>query len=286
MLGAQDVVSREVVAAVREFLGGPQQDGDGWTFAFGQHLESTWGGIYGGALAASAVSAARCVAPDRSPRSLHIQFVRNVRRGQANATAEVRHLGRTVATVEVEFFDGRGKLAAIALVTMIDPASVEVTLHDTSAGDQVIGSRPGPPEAQEAGSITPIAHALGTFRPDLYFIENGATGIGGHPPYLLFATVPWDDPGYTGPESACLIADMANGIPIFAQYHDAKISFPNTDLSLRFTTALATRDITATGTLVSMQHGTATTSIEVRAGDHQLAHGLSASVLMPISPYG
>jgi len=117
-------------------------------------------------------------------------------------------------------------------------------------------------------------------------MENGARGIGGHPPYLLFATVPWDDFAYTGPEAACLIADMANGVPIFAQYHDAKIAFPNTDLSLRFTTALATQDITAAGTLVSVQHGTATSSIQVRAGDQQLAHGLSASLLIPISPNG
>jgi acyl-coenzyme A thioesterase PaaI-like protein len=195
-------------------------------------------------------------------------------------TAELRHLGRTSATVEVDFYDQRGKLAAVALVTMIAPTSVEATLHDTSTVPQVIGSRPADPESAER--LAPIGHALHTFRPDLYFVENGANGIGGHPPYVLFAVLPWDDLEHTGPEAACLIADMANGVPIYAQYRDANIAYPNTDLSLRFTTAPATREIAATGTLVSLQHGTATTAVQVRGGDQQLAHGLSASLLIPI----
>jgi hypothetical protein len=186
--------------------------------------------------------------------------------------------------VEVDVVDSRDKLAAIALITMIDPASVDATLHDTSVADQVIGSNPVDPEGEE--HVAPIGHVLHTFRPDLYFVENGAYGIGGHPPYLLFATVPWDDLAATGPEAACLIADMANGVPIFAQYHDMNVAYPNTDLSLRFTTAPATREITATGTLVSIQEGTATTAIQVRGGDQQLAHGLSASLLMPIPANG
>jgi hypothetical protein len=50
---------------------------------------------------------------------------------------------------------------------------------------------------------------------------------------------------------------------------------------LRFTTAPATRVITAAGMLLSVQRGTTTIGIEVQAGDHQLAHGLATSLLLP-----
>ena len=48
----------------------------GWRFDFGEHLESNWGAVYGGALAAGAVAVARCAAPGRSPRSAHLRLVR------------------------------------------------------------------------------------------------------------------------------------------------------------------------------------------------------------------
>jgi hypothetical protein len=55
---------------------------------------------------------------------------------------------------------------------------------------------------------------------------------------------------------------------------------PNADLSLRFTTAPATRVVLTSGTVLSVQHGTATVGIEVQAGEHHLAHGLSTSLLL------
>ena len=54
------------VAAVRGFLGGPDPDGDRWRFEFGEHLESNWGAVYGGALAAGALAAACCSCRSRS----------------------------------------------------------------------------------------------------------------------------------------------------------------------------------------------------------------------------
>ncbi len=55
---------------------------------------------------------------------------------------------------------------------------------------------------------------------------------------------------------------------------------PNADLSLRFSTAPATRVVAAASTLMSVQGGTATVAIEVQAGEHQLAHGLATSLLL------
>ena len=47
-----EVAGSAAVDAVRGFLGGPHRDGEDWSFEFGEHLESNWGAVYGGALAA------------------------------------------------------------------------------------------------------------------------------------------------------------------------------------------------------------------------------------------
>jgi hypothetical protein len=56
---------------------------------------------------------------------------------------------------------------------------------------------------------------------------------------------------------------------------------PNADLTLRFSTAPATRVIAAASPMLSVQRGTATVGIEVQGGDRQLAHGLATSLLLP-----
>jgi hypothetical protein len=56
---------------------------------------------------------------------------------------------------------------------------------------------------------------------------------------------------------------------------------PNPDLSLRFTTEPATRVVETSGTLLSVQHGSATVAIEVQAGGRQLAQGLGTALLTP-----
>ena len=129
----QREVAAAVLASVHGFLGGPTPEGDEWCFDFGQHLESNWGAVYGGALAAGTLAIARSVAPDRSPRSLHLQIVRSVPRGRAFATTRMRHTGRTVATVEVDLYDERRKLAATALLTMVTPGALFAQHHLTAA---------------------------------------------------------------------------------------------------------------------------------------------------------
>src|SRR5436190_5446625 len=68
MTSDQRDVTDTVLRSVREFLGGPTPDGDEWCFEFGEHLQSNWGAVYGGALAAGALTVARLAVRDRSPR--------------------------------------------------------------------------------------------------------------------------------------------------------------------------------------------------------------------------
>ncbi len=278
---SQEQTSRAVVAAVTSFLGGPHAQGDRWSFDFGEHLESNWGAVYGGALAAGILAVARCVAPEQSPRSLHVQMVRSMPRGVASATAKMRHAGRTVGTVEVDLYDGRGKLAAVALVTMVTPGAVAATYHDTRA--TVFDVRTVPFES--FGVHAPIQHALHMLREEngVYhraYDERVRPSVDGTMSPIGIITVPWDDLDATGPEVACLAADAIVGAPVIQSFIGLDALGPNPDLSLRFTTAPATRIVQTSGTMLSVQHGTATVAVEVQAGDQQLAHGLSTSLLL------
>jgi acyl-coenzyme A thioesterase PaaI-like protein len=272
----QEQVSISVLAAVREFLGGPHPDGDDWAFDFGEHLESNWGAVYGGALAAGILAVARAVAPARSPRSLHIQIVRSVPRGIAHVIANVLHAGRTVTTVQVDLRDKRSKLAVSALVTLVSPGEVAADHHDTAAGPLAVEQIPLIPEAW----TPPVAERLGMIGTG-FFVDNQQPGIGGRRPVGLSLTVPWEDLAVTGPEAACLAADAAVGGPLTQAFGFDGVAGPNADLSLRFTTAHATRVISGIASMLSLQHGTATVGIEVQAGDQQLAHGLATSLLLP-----
>jgi hypothetical protein len=93
-------------------------------------------------------------------------------------------------------------------------------------------------------------------------------------------SVPWEDLEHSGPEAACLVADLVVALPIGWSYISSQDVGPNADLTLRFTTAPATRVVLAAGTMLSVQRGTATIGLEVQAGDNQLAHGLATSLLL------
>ncbi len=278
----QETTNREVLESVSQFLGGPSDDGDGWTFAFGEHLESNWGAVYGGALAAGMLSVARCAAPACSPRSLHIQLVRSVPRGRSYATATVRHIGRTVATVEVDLYDRRRKLAAIALVTMVTPSAVETAYHHTTARSFDVRTTPFETPPLRA----PMQRSLHTLREEdgVYlraYGEKVRTNVDGTKSPIGTITVPWDNLESTGPEVACLAADPMVATAVLQTFVPVEVLGPNPDLSLRFTTAPAARVVETSGTVLSVQQGTATVAIEVQAGGHQLAHGLGTSLLLP-----
>jgi acyl-coenzyme A thioesterase PaaI-like protein len=281
MSSEQRDVTREALASVRECLGGPTPSGQEWHFEFGEHLESNWGAVYGGAVAAGVLSVARCVAPERSPRSLHLQLIRALPRGFAHTQAAVRHAGRTVATVQIDLFDSRRKLAATALVTMVTPDAVAADLHDTTATPFDVRTTPNPLPIR-----TPIHDSLRMIREEdgvtlRAWGENVRPSVGGTKAPIGTITVPWDDLESTGPESACLAADPLVGMAVYWSGLPHEVLGPNADLSLRFTTAPATRVLETSGTVLSVQHGTATVAIEVHAGGHQLAHGLSTALLIP-----
>ena len=272
---------------MQDFLGGPHQDGDGWVFDFGEHLESNWGAVYGGALAAGTLSVARAVAPERSPRSLHIQIVRSVPRGLAYATADVRHAGRTVGTVEVDLYDARRKLAAIALVTMVTPDAIAPNLHDTTAtppfrveARRSLRSSPTS-ELPRPSSTTLDLLAKRDGVPVMLTADNVRTNVDGSMAFIGECTIPWENLEVTGPEAACVAADARIGAAIMRSSVPLDAIGPNADLSLRFTTAPATRVIHAASIMLSIQHGTATVSLELHAGDQQLAHGLATALLLP-----
>jgi hypothetical protein len=278
----QENVTHAVLDAVGDFLGGPTPDRDGWGFDFGEHLNSNWGAVYGGALGAGVLAVARAAVPDRSPRSLHLQIVRSVPNGLAHATATVRHAGRTVVTVEIEMLDARGKLAVLGLATMVTPEALAAEQHDTGADRFQLEHRP---LALDARFLAPIQRSLemiaernGEFVGA--YAANRRTGFGESSPPVGHVTVPWDDLEPTGPEAACLGADAMIVAPLMYTAVPNELIGPNPDLTLRFTTAPATREVLSAGTVLSLQHGSATVALEVQAGDQQLAHGLATSLLL------
>jgi hypothetical protein len=285
MSSSQQDVTHEVLDSVRGFLGGPKPDGDEWSFDFGSHLFSNWGAVYGGALAAGLLAVARSATPDRSPRSLHIQMVRSVPSGRAFAMATVRHPGRTVATVEVDLYDERRKLAAIALLTMVTPEAVAAEYDRSVAAPpfRATGTRFDEPFAmRDAGIVAALdINARFVRRGLLPLAENVRPSVDGSSARYLECAVPWNALDVTGPEAACLAADAIVGAPILQSFIPDQALGPNPDLSLRFTTAPATPVIGAASTLLSVQHGTTTVGLEVQAGDNQLAHGLATSLLLP-----
>jgi len=286
MSRGQAGVTRSALDAVRDFLGGPTPDDGAWSFDFGEHLNSNWGAVYGGALAASSLAVARAAAPDRSPRSLHLQIVRSVPSGLAYASSEVRHAGRVVATVQVEMFDARRKLAVVALVTMVTSDALAANMHNTGA-DKF--DRHAQPLALEPGFIAPLQQTLqmlteedGSFVGS--YAENVRRCFDGTLPPVGHITVPWDDLGPTGPEAACLGADAMIVAPLLYSSIPNDVIGPNPDLTLRFTTAPAQREVLTASTILSVQSGTATIALEVQAGNDQLAHGLATSLLLRAPP--
>jgi acyl-coenzyme A thioesterase PaaI-like protein len=283
MTSDQRDVTDTVLRSVREFLGGPTPDGDGWCFEFGEHLQSNWGAVYGGALAAGTLTVARLTVRDRSPRSLHLQILRSVPSGLACATAEVRYAGRTVATVQVEMFDSRRKLAVLALATMVTPDALVRELHNTAANRFQCHPRP---LALVPELMAPVQHTLQMFtEQDGAFLgayaDNVRPCFDGTLPPVDHITVPWDDLTATGPEAACLAADAMVGAPVVVcPYIPNDVFGPNPDLTLRFTTAPAQREVLAAGTILSVQGGTVTVALEVQAGNDQLAQGLATSLLL------
>jgi hypothetical protein len=185
-----------------------------------------------------------------------------------------------VASVEVDLFDGRNKLAAIALVTMVTPGAVAGGYGDARATPFSVRTTPFNPAPPRA----PMQRSLETLREEdgvpLRGFDETRRNVDGTPSQIGRLTVPFDRLDVTGPEVACLAADAMVAAPVLQSFVPSDLVGPNLDLTLRFTSAPATRVVETSGTMLSVQHGTATTAIEVHAGDQQLAQGLSTSLLI------
>jgi hypothetical protein len=195
-----------------------------------------------------------------------------------------------VATAEVELWDERRKLAAIALFTMVTPTAVAAQYdHTVAAPPFQLTEFPNADvqslrRARAAPVVTTLAiNARFRSRGVLAHVENYRPSVDSTAATVSECTVPWSNLEHTGPEAACLAADASIGLPITVSTIPAENVGPNPDLTLRFTTAPATPIISAASAMLSVQHGTATVGIEVQAGDHQLAHGLATSLLLPSS---
>jgi acyl-coenzyme A thioesterase PaaI-like protein len=217
---------------------------------------------------------------------MHIQMVRAVSSGTAWATATVRHPGRTVATVEVDLYGAGRKLAAIALLTMVAPKAVADSYDRADARPpfRLVESPLIEANLLSGAMSAPIVAALqmgGMKRSGgILGANNVRSSVDGSMAIVVECVVPWENLEFTGPEAACLLADTAVAMPVTHSYIPAQDVGPNPDLTLRFTTASATRTIIAASSMLSVQRGTTIVGIEVQAGDKQLAHGLATSLLL------
>lgn len=263
-----------------EFLGA-RADGDATAFALGDHLRGAFGGIFGGATAAAALTAARRVAAGRRPLSLHCAFLRALPPGRHSATARVVSEGRTATTVSVDLRDSDANLAALATVTF-------------AAGDALVEFDAAPlpsPEltAYDDGWELPLPEGFDP--PVMTTLPLRITGTpGGGFAHAIRA--PWSEHADTA-EAAAMMGDYCAGLPVGAALgrEGTRIPVPNPDLSLRFAADAWGDVLVGVGRLARIERGAAVLQVEVwagpdnawKAGDpraHLLAVGVSSAVML------
>ncbi|HVM39661.1 MAG TPA: acyl-CoA thioesterase domain-containing protein [Acidimicrobiia bacterium] len=239
-------------------------------FALGDDLHGAFGGVFGGAVAAACVMAARPVAPGRRPFSAHVTFARGLSTPTCTTEAVVVASGRTVTSVGVDLADANGKIAARATVTFAADAALHpvsdpgaVPVPDLAAHDD------GTPLRMVADLQPPIAKALSP-----RIVGQPAGG------YAHSIVLPWDDSA-AGAESMCMAADFCVGVPVGAVLRGEWVPIPNPDLSLRFLTPTTTgATLVGVGRLAGAEAGVAATQVEVWDGDRLVAIGSSSTVML------
>lgn len=258
------------MTSAAEFLGArPGEDGS-WAFELGEHLHGAFGGVFGGAVAAACVMAARPAAPGRRPFSLHTTFVRGLATPACTAAVGVVSAGRTVTTLAVDLHDAGGKLAARSTVTFAASEALSPQDHPGAVTA---------PEFQPFDDGNPIEMGGAGSPPIASFMDPRLVGrpAGG---YAHAVRVPWRTEAATAAESACMAADFCVGIPVGAAL-DRFVPIPNPDLSLRFLGDDVTAVLVGVGRLGRIDGGVAGTQVEVWSeGGSLLAIGLSSTVLL------
>jgi acyl-coenzyme A thioesterase PaaI-like protein len=258
------------VTTAAEFLAGTRGADGSWAFAIGRERHGAFGGAFGGVVSACCVTAARSLAPERSPASLDVNYVRGLAAGTARMVPTVVHGGRSLTTASVDVVDDTGRLCTRATVKLVASEALEALDHP--------GARPAPPAAAPYGDGTPWRNPPGR---DVPLIETFAPRAVGRDEGAGIATalrVPWDEPGAAA-EAACLAADICVGPPVAGAF-DRWVPHPNPDLSLRFASASVGAEVVGWGRLERVEAGLATVRVEVRSDGALVAAGVSMSLLL------
>lgn len=258
-----------VFATVHEALGAARVDDQNWHFDLGGHLNSVWGGVHGGAVAAATLVAARGAAESRSPMSLDIRLLRYVLAGPAQAASRVVHRGRTLTTVQVELTDEGARTTAVALATFVERSALATDIARE-------------PEARSlAGDVNRSDDEHLTKSGIVQLLDVDETYVpGGHGWDATPITVPWEVRLDTGPEAVCMAADLVQGGAAYRAVEGHGLATPNVDLSLRFTGA--DPDETLVGYAQALGWGAGALAVQTVtwSGKRALGHSLSSCVLM------
>lgn len=247
-----------------EFLGArPGEDGS-CSFELGERIHGAFGGVFGGAVAAASLMAARPAAAGRFPLSLHTTFVRGLSTPTCTAAVETVNAGRTVTTIAVDLIDEAGRLAARSTATFVNPEALSAQNHP--------GRLPPPNPGGEGTTLRMHAPIVDVMEPALL----GET-LGGHVHRVL---IPWEPDPSSAAEAACMAADFCVGVPVVTAL-DAPVAMPNPDLSLRFVGDEVAAEMISVGRLGRIVGGMVATAVEVWNPDSMLvAIGLSSTVLL------
>lgn len=257
--------------SAHEFLQGePQADGT-WRFEIGRERHGAFGGAFGGLLAASCVHTALGVVPAKVAVSADLRFVRGLPAGSARFVPTVLHDGRTLTTMTVDVFDERDRLATRATIGLAARQILAAVDHPGASTEAPEALAWADGVAWKTGSATD-APLVESFQPRA--VGRGPLGIATAVP------VPWDDDPSASAEAACLAADMSVGPPVAGAFPDTPTPAPNPDLSLRFTGRPVGREVVGWARLERIDHGLATTRIEVWSGPELVAVGVSCSLIL------
>ena len=253
-----------------EFLGARLSEVGDAIFELGEEIHGAFGGVFGGAVAAACLMAARPAALGRRPFSLHTTFVRGLATPTCRASVEVVNSGRTISTVVVDLHDEAGKLAARSTATFAAPEALSPQAHP---------GRVAAPELSEFDEGATISFGGPKQAPIVAILEPRMVGqpSGG---YAHAVRIPWDADPATSAEAACMAADFCVGIPVGSALSEF-VPMPNPDLSLRFLGEESDDVMIGVGRLARLDAGVAGTQVEVWTGSGTIvAIGLSSTVLL------
>jgi len=251
-----------------ECFGGIKRGDGDWQFQLDETVNGAFGGTTGGVLAALTVHVARDFAPGWRLSGIDTRFIRSFRPGVASVTGTLVNAGRTLTTVQVDVNNAEGKLCTRALVSLVNPESLEALDYqgiEIPAG--LLTAAQGKPWAKPKPPLQiPL---LDTFEPS--FLGKTSSG------FATGVKTIWDRDDHCA-EAVCIAADISVGPPVMSALKGLRVATPNADISLRFCTEIELpATLVASCRLESLVAGLASTRIEVWADNSLLAIGVSST---------